>query len=71
MTGPPGPAGPTGPAGSQGEPGPSCPEGYSLQAPAYDQDALVCRKDTTDPPSDGDSPAPQSLALDPQRRQYG
>ncbi|MDX3353881.1 hypothetical protein PV703_11285 [Streptomyces sp. ME01-24h] len=31
--------------GPQGPAGPTCPDGYSLQAPAYDPDALVCRKD--------------------------
>jgi hypothetical protein len=56
----PGPQGEPGPAGPQGEPGPagddgkdgqSCPEGYSLQAPVYDADALVCRRDSdSDPP---------------------
>jgi hypothetical protein len=42
-----------------------------LQAPLYDPDALVCRKDNT--PSDGGSGegnGTQALALDPQRRQY-
>ena len=81
--GPAGPQGDPGPAGPQGEPGPAgpagadghdgqtCPDGYSLQAPSYDPDALVCRKDgapqPSDPPGNGN---PQSLALDPQRRQY-
>jgi hypothetical protein len=84
-TGPAGPQGDPGPAGPQGEPGPAgpqgepgadgtdgqtCPDGYSLQAPAYDPDALVCRKDDAPQPSDPESPSPQSLALDPQRRQY-
>lgn len=76
--GAPGPAGPQGeagkdgeqgPRGEQGPPGPACPTGYSLQAPTYDPDALVCRRDggTND---DGDSQSPQTVALDPQRRQY-
>ncbi|WP_078616601.1 hypothetical protein [Streptomyces sp. 351MFTsu5.1] len=84
-TGPAGPAGPAGPqgeagpagpqgvkgnTGEQGPPGPTCPDGYSLQAPSYDPDALVCRKDGASQPGDPDSPSPQSLALDPQRRQY-
>jgi hypothetical protein len=81
--GPPGPAGPQGdpgPAGPQGEsgergeqgpPGPACPDGYSLQAPSYDPDALVCRKDgAPQPDQPGDVPSPQALALDPHRRQY-
>lgn len=76
--GPAGPQGEPGPQGQQGEPGqpgergpagPSCPAGYSLQAPAYDPDALVCRKDGAPPPEDSDS-TPQALALDPHRRLY-
>jgi hypothetical protein len=81
VPGPPGPQGEPGPAGAQGEPGadgatgaegppgPSCPTGYSLQAPAYDQNALVCRKDgAPDPePSEG---SPQAAALDPNRKVY-
>jgi hypothetical protein len=80
--GPAGPQGEPGPAGPQGNPGPAgadgqdgndgqtCPDAYTLQAPAYDPDALVCRKDTTPEPGSSDSPSPESLALDPQRRQY-
>jgi hypothetical protein len=80
-----GPAGPAGPPGPQGEPGPAgkdgqngaagtdgqtCPAGYSLQAPAYDTDALVCRRDPA-PSDDGPSKtSPLSLGLDPTRRQY-
>ncbi|MFI1001977.1 collagen-like protein [Streptomyces galbus] len=75
--GPPGPQGDRGPQGEKGEPGergpagPACPDGYSLQVPAYDADALVCRKDGA--PSDGGgtpTPLALALALDPQRRQY-
>lgn len=81
--GPPGPAGPQGdpgPAGPQGEQGPpgadgqagrdgqTCPDGYSLQAPADDPDALICRRD--DAPQPSDSPSPLTLALDPTRREY-
>ncbi|WP_189146853.1 collagen-like protein [Streptomyces lacrimifluminis] len=78
--GPPGPAGPQGdpgPAGPQGPPGAdghdghdgqTCPDGYSLQAPADDPDALVCRRDGAPQPSD--SPSPLTLALDPTRREY-
>jgi hypothetical protein len=84
-TGPAGPAGPQGeqgvpgPAGQDGKDGvdgrdgtdgQTCPDGYSLQAPDYDPDALVCRKDGAPQPGDSDTPSPQSLALDPQRRQY-
>ncbi|BBC35304.1 hypothetical protein SGFS_065980 [Streptomyces graminofaciens] len=75
--GPPGPQGEPGPAGPQGEPGSdgadgrdgqACPGGYSLQAPPYDEDALVCRKDSA--PSEEESPSPQAAGLDPQRRVY-
>ncbi|MDX3243672.1 collagen-like protein [Streptomyces sp. ME18-1-4] len=75
-----GPAGPPGPAGQDGTDGAdgrdgvdgqTCPDGYSLQAPSWDPDALVCRKDGAPPPSDPPGNGnPQSLALDPQRRQY-
>lgn len=85
-TGPAGPAGPEGPAGPQGEPGPAgqdgkdgqdgqdgqtCPDGYSLQAPAWDPDALVCRKDgaPSPEPSNGNTGL-LSAGLDPSRRQY-
>lgn len=84
-TGPAGPIGPQGPQGEPGQPGQdgadgsdgadgqdgqTCPDGYSLQAPAYDPDALVCRRDSGSGGSD-DSQKPQSAAgLDPQRRQY-
>ena len=75
--GPPGPQGPqgdTGPAGPQGpagRDGQTCPDGYSLQAPSYDPDALVCRRDgAPDPsPSKGDSSL-LGAGLDPQRKQY-
>ncbi len=74
--GPPGPQGEPGPAGPKGEPGAdgadgrdgqTCPEGYSLQAPADDPAALVCRKDGAPPPEDEPGPL---AALDPARRQY-
>lgn len=82
--GPPGAQGDPGPAGPQGEPGAagadgvdgedgrdgqSCPDGYSLQPPADDPDALVCRRDGA-PDSGGGEPSPLAAALDPQRRQY-
>ncbi|MDX3637665.1 collagen-like protein [Streptomyces europaeiscabiei] len=83
--GPPGPQGEPGPAGPQGAPGAdgadgadgvdgqSCPDGYSLQAPSYDPDALVCRKNGA-PGPEPDKPGggnPQAEgALDPQRRVY-
>jgi len=80
--GPQGPQGDPGPAGPQGDPGPAgadgqdgqdgqtCPDGYSLQAPSYDPDALVCRKDGAPQPDPGNGNAPLAAALDPQRRQY-
>lgn len=70
-TGPAGPAGPVGPAGPAGEDGTdgqdgrdgqTCPDGYSLQAPAWDPDALVCRRDGAPQPSDP-SPTPTSTTL--------
>ncbi|MGQ4513714.1 collagen-like protein [Streptomyces sp. DW26H14] len=77
--GPQGPAGPAGPAGADGKDGTNgkdgrdgqtCPDGYSLQTPPTDPDALECRRDSA--PSDGGSstPTPQALGLDPTRRQY-
>lgn len=75
--GPQGPVGPqgergekgdTGDTGEQGPPGPACPDGYSLQPPADDPDALVCRRDSA--PDEPDGNAPQAVALDPQRRLY-
>ena len=84
-TGPPGPAGPAGPqgdpgpAGPQGEQGatgergpagPACPDGYSLQAPADDPDALVCRRDGAPDPEPTDNGGLLSMGLDPTRRQY-
>ncbi|MEV5261738.1 collagen-like protein [Streptomyces anulatus] len=77
--GPPGPAGKDGAAGKDGTngrdgkdgaPGPACPDGYSLQPPPGDPDALVCRRDGAPPPeTPAGSPGPLALALDP-RRQY-
>lgn len=62
VPGPTGPQGDPGPAGADGRDGvdgrdgadgQTCPDGYSLQAPAYDPDALVCRKDSASQPGDG------------------
>ncbi|MFE3378331.1 collagen-like domain-containing protein [Streptomyces anulatus] len=64
-----GDVGATGPAGPAG---PSCPDGYTLQPPPGDPDALVCRR-TGAPPAPEDpasTPSPLALALDPTRRQY-
>ena len=55
--------------GEQGPAGPPCPTGYSLQAPSYDPDALVCRKDGAPDPDPGNGNG-GLLALDPTRRQY-
>lgn len=53
VPGPAGPAGPPGPAGADGKDGrdgavgpagQTCPDGYSLQPPPDDPDALVCRR---------------------------
>jgi len=76
-----GPAGPPGPAGQDGADGTdgrdgvdgqACPDGYSLQAPSWDPDALVCRRDGSPDPAPGNGNGGQSglLALDPSRRQY-
>lgn len=77
--GPPGPQGEPGPAGAQGEQGPAgedgadgqtCPDGYSLQAPSYDPDALVCRRDGAEPPPSEGVLNLSAASLDPQRKQY-
>lgn len=81
VPGPAGPQGDTGPAGPQGPPGvdgkdgsdgtngQACPDGYSLQAPVYDPDALVCRRDGA-PQPEKKSGGLLSMGLDPTRRQY-
>lgn len=70
VVGPPGPKGDTGPAGEAGKDGKdgtdgrdgtdgqTCPDGYTLQPPPGDPDALICRRTPTDPP-----PADQSRGL--------
>lgn len=68
--GPPGPQGEPGPAGPQGPSGQSCPDGYSLQAPSYDPDALVCRRDGSSQPSDQPTTLVGMGGLDPTRRVY-
>ena len=57
----PGPQGPQGEKGDKGDPGPACPDGYHLQAPSWDPDALVCRRDGAADPSP--TPQPQSHGL--------
>jgi hypothetical protein len=80
VTGPAGPSGPSGPSGppgrdgADGRDGQNCPDGYSLQAPSWDPDALVCRRTgAPDPEPEPEQPGnntPLPLALDRQRRQY-
>lgn len=66
-----GPQGEQGPRGEPGSPGPACPDGYSLQPPADDPDALVCRRDGAPDPEPGNGGGGGLLsALDPTRRQY-
>lgn len=80
VTGPPGAAGPTGADGppgkdgkdgadgKDGRDGQTCPAGYSLQAPADDPDALVCRRDGAPQPNDSPSTGPTLLGLPAERR---
>ncbi|MEV0963250.1 collagen-like protein [Streptomyces sp. NPDC049910] len=68
--GPAGPQGPVGPKGPAGRDGQSCPDGYSLQPPPDDPDALVCRRDDAPDPEPSERRGLLTLALDPQRRQY-
>ncbi|MET7779555.1 collagen-like protein [Streptomyces mirabilis] len=68
--GPAGPQGEQGPAGEDGRDGQTCPDGYSLQAPADDPDALVCRRDGAPQPTETPGGGLLSLGLDPTRRQY-
>jgi hypothetical protein len=74
--GEPGPAGVQGEKGERGEPGergpagPDCPEGYSLQAPSWDEDALVCRKGDAPTQDEDGSSSPLAAGLAPTRRQY-
>lgn len=70
VPGPSGPPGRDGRDGVDGEDGQSCPDGYSLQAPSYDPDALVCRRDgAPEPDEPGNGPQAEG-ALDPHRRVY-
>lgn len=71
VTGPTGPQGEQGPQGERGEPGPQCPEDYHQEAPSWDPDALVCRKDGAPQPSDGPGNSGSlAAALDPRRTVY-
>ncbi|GGY81037.1 hypothetical protein GCM10010327_09590 [Streptomyces nitrosporeus] len=62
-----GPAGPPGADGRDGAAGPACPDGYSLQPPPGDPDALVCRR-TGAPEEPPPTTAPQVAALLERRR---
>jgi hypothetical protein len=67
--GPQGEKGDTGEQGPQGPAGPNCPDGYSLQAPSWDPDALVCRRDGAPQPSPSPERSLLGLAgLPPERR---
>ena len=68
--GPGGPQGEQGPQGPAGPPGPECRNGYHLEAPSYDPDALVCRRDGAPDPKPGGGGPQAAGGLDPQRRQY-
>ena len=64
-----GATGPQGEQGTKGDPGPNCPTGYSLQAPAWDPNALVCMKDGAPPSSPSPTPTTsQPAALLNRRR---
>ncbi|MEV7389641.1 collagen-like protein [Streptomyces sp. NPDC091215] len=63
VQGPAGPAGPAGQDGRDGTDGQTCPDGYSLQAPDWDPDALVCRRDGAAQPSPSPSESSPALAL--------
>ncbi|WP_413102206.1 collagen-like protein [Streptomyces sp. Inha503] len=66
--GPPGVDGKDGRDGADGRDGQSCPADYHLEAPSWDPDALVCRKDGAPQPEPTDSPStPAALAPDRRR----
>ncbi|MGW7248805.1 collagen-like protein [Streptomyces decoyicus] len=81
VTGPPGATGPAGEPGkdgrdgadgkngADGRDGQTCPDGYSLQPPPDDPDALVCRRNGAPPPDDpSPTPSPSVLGLPAERR---
>ncbi|AVH57898.1 MULTISPECIES: hypothetical protein [Streptomyces] len=70
VPGPSGPPGQDGSDGADGRDGQTCPDGYSMQAPSYDPDALVCRRDGAPDPEPGNGGGLLSAGLDPTRRQY-
>ncbi|MFE7106654.1 collagen-like protein [Streptomyces sp. NPDC057575] len=51
--GPPGADGKNGTDGRDGKSGQTCPDGYSLQVPPGDPDALVCRRNGAETPNKG------------------
>ncbi|MFF4269308.1 collagen-like protein [Streptomyces sp. NPDC001536] len=57
LQGPKGDKGDKGDPGRPGDPGPACPDGYTLQVPATDPDALICRKSGAAAPVPAPSPA--------------
>lgn len=73
VAGPPGKNGQDGKDGQDGRDGAdgqTCPDGYSLQPPPDDPDALVCRRTGAPEPSPVPQRQHQTAALDPQRRQW-
>ncbi|CAM5534516.1 collagen-like domain-containing protein [Streptomyces canus] len=70
VPGPSGPPGRDGRDGTDGKDGQTCPDGYSLQTPADDPDALVCRRDGAPDPEPTEDGGLLSMGLDPTRRQY-
>ena len=72
--GPAGPAGKDGRDGTDGRDGQTCPDGYHLEQPAYDPDALVCRRDGAAQPDPEPEPSQSDqrsvLGLAPDRRRY-
>lgn len=70
----PGPQGERGEKGDRGEqgpagpPGPACPDGYSLQPPPDDPDALVCRRSGAPQPGEPTSRPSTPAVLAPDRR---
>nr|WP_240982957.1 collagen-like protein [Streptomyces sp. S3(2020)] len=67
-----GPKGDKGDPGRPGAPGPACPDGYTLQVPATDPDALICRKRGAAAPAPAPDPAAvlPFLPLLPRRRTH-
>ncbi|MCQ6250927.1 collagen-like domain-containing protein [Streptomyces malaysiensis] len=66
--GPPGAAGKDGQDGADGRDGQTCPAEYHLEAPSWDPDALVCRKDGAPAPSDPSGSPTTPAVLAPDRR---